>query len=210
MRTPVKAGVFSKLKKQLQQNNNNLNMKSMIHECQKNLNAILSKKTMIIVLMFLIGNSGFAQAEDLGKIMFERADFLYKTQKFDSALYFINKAVKASPKSEEYLFKRALIKEKTKDIKGAIKDYKACLEITPKAVYYNNIGVIYAIGSDYEEAVTWYEKAIALQENYAQSWVNIGVAYYYLKKFDKACESMRKASDYGLKMADSFIAANCN
>ena len=168
------------------------------------------RKFIITSLIFLIGISGYAQAEDLGKIMFERADYLYKTQQFDSALYFINKAVKANPNSEEYLFKRALIKEKTKDIKGAIKDYKMCIAITPKPVYYNNIGVIYAIGSDYKEAVVWYEKAIAMQENYAQSWVNIGVAYYYLHKYDKACESMKKASEYGLKMADSFIAVNCN
>ena len=185
-------------------------MKSKIHEYQKTIKVMMSKKLIILTAIFLLGNTGFAQAADLGKMMFERADFLYKTQKFDSALVFINKAIKASPNSEEYLFKRALIKEKTKDIKGAIKDYKACIAITPKAVYYNNIGVIYAIGSDYKEAVEWYEKALAKQENYAQSWVNIGVAYYYLKKYDKACESMKKASNYGLKMADSFIAANCN
>lgn len=179
-------------------------------QLQQNKKQSTMKKLIIVTAIFLLGNAGFAQAADLGKMMFERADFLYKTQKFDSALVFINKAIKASPKSEEYLFKRALIKEKTKDIKGAIKDYKACIEITPKPVYYNNIGVIYAIGSDYKEAVEWYEKALAKQENYAQSWVNIGVAYYYLKKYDKACESMKKASNYGLKMADSFIAANCN
>jgi tetratricopeptide (TPR) repeat protein len=193
MRTPVQAGVFSKLQKTITAKQTYTHMKKMI----------------IITLMFLIGNSGFAQAEDLGKLMFERADFLYKTQKFDSALIFINKALKASPNTEEYLFKRALIKEKTKNIKGAIKDYKACIEINPKPVYYNNIGVIYAIGNDFKEAVVWYEKAISTQEDYAQSWVNLGVAYYYLKKYDKACESMRKASQYGLKMADSFIAANC-
>jgi len=168
------------------------------------------KKIIILTAIFLIGNSGFAQAEDLGKIMFERADFLYKSQQFDSALYFINKAVKASPKSEAYIFKRALIKEKTRDIKGAIKDYKACIEISPKPVYYNNIGVIYAIDSNYEEAVEWYNKALKIQEDYAQSWVNIGVAYYYQKKYDKACEAMKNASKFGLKMADSFIAANCN
>ncbi|MFM9945575.1 MAG: tetratricopeptide repeat protein [Bacteroidia bacterium] len=170
----------------------------------------MSKKLIILTAIFLLGNSGYAQAEDLGKIMFERADFLYKTQKFDSALIFINKAVKASPKSEDYIFKRALIKEKTKDIKGAIKDYKACIEINPKPVYFNNIGVIYAIDSNYKEAIVWYNKAIATQEDYAQSLVNIGVAYYYLHQFDKACESMKKASAYGLKMADSYIAANCN
>jgi hypothetical protein len=63
----------------------------------------MSKKLLILTAIFLLGNSGFAQAEDMGKIMYERADFLYKTQKFDSALYLINKAVKASPKSEEYI-----------------------------------------------------------------------------------------------------------
>jgi len=168
------------------------------------------KKIIILTAIFLIGTSGFAQADDLGKIMFERAEYLYKTQKFDSALYFINKAVKASPNSETYIFKRALIKEKTRDIKGAIKDYKACIELNPKPVYYNNIGVIYAIDSNYEEAIEWYNKALKIQETYAQSWVNIGVAYYELKKYDKACESMKNASKFGLKMADSFIAANCN
>ncbi len=185
-------------------------MKSKIHEFSKKIKILVSKKLIVVTALFLIGNAGFAQAADLGKMMYERADFLYKTQKFDSALVFINKAIKATPNSEEYLFKRALIKEKTKDIKGAIKDYKACITISPKPIYYNNVGVIYAIGNEYKEAIKWYEKALAKQEDYAQSWVNIGVAYYYLKKYDKACESMKKASNYGLKMADSFIAANCN
>jgi tetratricopeptide (TPR) repeat protein len=168
------------------------------------------KKLILLTAIFLLGNTSFSQAEDLGKIMFERADYLYKTQKFDSALIFINKAIKATPKSEEYIFKRALIKEKTKDIKGAIKDYKMCIEMTPKPVYYNNIGVIYAIGSEFTEAVKWYEKALDKQADYAQSWVNLGVAYYYLKKYDKACESMKNGSKFGLKMADSYIAEHCN
>lgn len=168
------------------------------------------KKLLILTCIFFLGLSSNAQAEDLGKLMFERADYLYKTQKFDSALVYINKALKASPNSETYLFKRALIREKVNDVKGALKDYKACIEITPKALYYNNIGVIYAIDSKYEESITWYNKAIEIEPGYAQSWVNIGVAYYYLNKFDKACESMKKASSLGLKMADSFIAANCN
>jgi len=167
------------------------------------------KKLILLTAIFLLGNTSFSQAEDLGKIMFERADYLYKTQKFDSALIYINKALKAAPKSEEYLFKRALIKEKTKDIKGAIKDYKMCIEITPKPVYYNNIGIIYAIGSEFSEAVKWYEKALDKQADYAQSWVNLGVAYYYLKNFDKACEAMKNGSKFGLKMADSYIAEHC-
>lgn len=168
------------------------------------------KKISLFTAIFLIVTLGFSQANDMGKIMFERASYLYKSQKFDSALIFINKAVKAAPNSEEYIFKRALIKEKTNDKKGAIKDYKTCIDINPKAIYYNNIGVIYAVDSKYEEALEWYNKAIEKDQTYAQSWVNIGVAYYYLHKFDKACEAMHNASKYGLKMADSFIAANCN
>ncbi len=167
------------------------------------------KRIAFISLLLIIGNISFSQAEDLGKMMFERAEYLYQNQQWDSALYFINKAVKASPNKEEYIFKRALIKEKTADIKGAIKDYKMCIEITPKPVYYNNIGVIYAIGSDYKDAVDWYLKSIKVQENYAQAWLNLGVAYYYLHKYDKACDAMKTASKYGLTMADSYIAANC-
>lgn len=168
------------------------------------------KKIIILTTAFLIGFAGFAQAGDLGQLMYERADYLYKNQKFDSALVFINKALKADPNSETYLFKRALIREKVNDSKGAVKDYKACLAITDKALYYNNIGVIYAIQSDYEEAVKWYRKALDKDGQYAQSWVNLGVSYYYLKQFDKACEAMKNGSKYGLKMADSYLAANCN
>jgi len=168
------------------------------------------KKIIVLSAIFLIGTTGFSQAADLGKMMFERADYLYKEQKFDSALVFIDKAIKASPNTETYIFKRALIKEKTRDIKGAIKDYKACIEISPKPVYFNNVGVIYAIDSKYDEAIEWYNKALAIQTDYSQSWVNLGVAYYYIHKYDKACEAMKNGSKYGNKMADGYIAANCN
>lgn len=106
MKNPGKSGVFSKIKKTItakQKQSKEMSMKSKIHEFPKKIKLIMSKKLLILTAIFLLGNSGFAQAEDMGKIMYERADFLYKTQKFDSALYLINKAVKASPKSEEYI-----------------------------------------------------------------------------------------------------------
>ncbi|MCB9250945.1 MAG: tetratricopeptide repeat protein [Flavobacteriales bacterium] len=167
------------------------------------------KKITLIICIFFLGNAGFAQAGDLGQMMFERANYLYQNQKFDSALFYINNAIKAQPNTESYIFRRALIYEKVNKPDDAISDYKTCISITDKALYYNNIGVIYAIQSDFNEALKWYQIALEKEPEYAQSWVNIGVAYYYLKMPEKACDAMRNASKYGLKMADSYLAEHC-
>ena len=88
MKNPGKSGVFSKIKKIItakQKQSKEMSMNAKIHEFPKKIKLIMSKKLLILTAIFLLGNSGFAQAEDMGKIMYERADFLYKTQKFDSA-----------------------------------------------------------------------------------------------------------------------------
>ena len=69
------------------------------------------------------------------------------------------------------------------------------------AFTYNNIGLVLDDEGKHEEALNYYQKALAIREkvlgtehpNTATTYHNIGFSYYKMKKYDTALEYMNKA-----------------
>jgi serine/threonine-protein kinase len=80
------------------------------------------------------------------------------------------------------------------DLAGAAKDsaervgcYRAALVVRPKSsVVYSNLGSMLDEMNDVEGAIRHYEKAIAIDPNFASAYNNLGGTYYYRKKDMKA------------------------
>ena len=70
----------------------------------------------------------------------------------------------------------------------AKEQYENLIAIDPKSYpAYNSLGYIALNFEDnYEEAVRYFTKTIELDSTYDQGWCNRGVAYYYLKEWQKA------------------------
>jgi len=70
----------------------------------------------------------------------------------------------------------------------AKEQYQNLISIDPKSYpAYNSLGYIALVFEDnYEEAVRCFSKAIELDSLFDQAWCNRGIAFYYLKEYQKA------------------------
>jgi len=100
---------------------------------------------------------------NLGKLYQDLGEMAWKITKKDETDYYINLA-----KSQ----------------------YQNLLEIDPQSYpAYNNLGYIALVIEDnYEEAISYFSKAININPTYDQAFCNRGVAYYYLEEWQKARE----------------------
>lgn len=81
-----------------------------------------------------------------------------------------------------------LTKEKN-DIEHAKQYYDKVLEYHPdNAIALNNIGATYMERKDYIGALPFLEKAMALEDSYANSYYGLGLCYYKLGKIEEAFE----------------------
>lgn len=84
------------------------------------------------------------------------------------------------------------------NFEGALKDFSEAIDYTPenpKLWYYR--GNVYINMSKITEAVTNYNKAIELDDKYADAYFNRGYAYFILNDKDKSCSDYLMAAKLG-------------
>lgn len=88
-----------------------------------------------------------------------------------------------------------LLTKEMKDVKHAKEYYDKVLEYYPdNAIALNNIGAAFMEQKDYESAVTYLEKAMAIDNSYANSYYGLGLCYYKLEKLEEAFEICHKGA----------------
>lgn len=126
---------------------------------------------------------------------FIQLGLIYSAKHQDVAIGFYEKALKIKPQSSEALYNLAYYYQTHNKPDEAIEKYKAILkfEATNKFANYN-IGYIYCeILYQYNDAISWFEKAIEIDNNYAEAYYNKGLCYELLKKLNIAREDYKKA-----------------
>jgi tetratricopeptide (TPR) repeat protein len=170
-----------------------------------------SMRNLVIIFFILLlafPFPGFAQNKQAG-LYLEKGNEFYKARNIDSALYYYDRAVKADNDCAETYYRRALAKEKTQDIDGAIADYQAAIRISPMPVYYNNLGMIMTMRGQQEEAIEQFDLALAIDSTYVQSLFNKGISYHHLGNVEEACKYVGKARQQGLLFADEYLSQFC-
>lgn len=88
-----------------------------------------------------------------------------------------------------------LLTKEMKDVKHAKEYYDKVLEYYPdNAIALNNIGAAFMEQQDYEGALTYLEKAMAIDNSYANSYYGLGLCYYKLGKLKEAFEICHKGA----------------
>lgn len=149
-----------------------------------------------------------AQNPEASRLL-ETGNTFYKSREIDSALFYFNMAVEADPASAVTYFRRALAKEKSEDMNGAIADYQAAIAISPMPVYYNNIGMILTLQEKYEESILQFDNALELDPDYFQALFNKGISYHHLGNREEACKYVGQARELGLLFADEYLNQFC-
>lgn len=92
-----------------------------------------------------------------------------------------------------------LTKEKN-DVEHAKQYYEKVLEYHPdNAIAINNIGAAFMEHKDYEGALPFLKRALAIDDSYANSYYGLGLCYYKLGKIEDAFETCHKGA---LKSSD--------
>ncbi len=63
----------------------------------------------------------------------------------------------------------------------------------PKALSFYSDGMDAFKDKQFDKAAKYYKKALAVDENFAFAWDNLGLTYRYLKKYDKALAAYKKS-----------------
>ena len=93
-----------------------------------------------------------------------------------------------------------LLTKEMKDVEHAKQYYDKVLEYHPdNAIAINNIGATYMERNDYEGALPYMEKAMAIDDSYANSYYGLALCYYKLGKLEDAFEICHKGA---LKSSD--------
>lgn len=119
----------------------------------------------------------------------------------DKAYDELIEALRCEPKNiwALVLMGNLLTKEKN-DIEHAKQYYDKVLEYYPdNAIAINNIGATYMERKDYEGALPYMEKALTIDDSYANSYYGLGLCYYQLGRLDDAFEICHKGT---LKSSD--------
>lgn len=119
----------------------------------------------------------------------------------DKAFDELIEALRCEPKNiwALVLMGNLFTKEKN-DIEHAKQYYDKVLEYHPdNAIAINNIGATYMEMNDYDNALPYLEKALKIDDTYANSYYGLALCYYKLGKIEKAFEICHKGA---LKSAD--------
>ncbi|MFC1815037.1 tetratricopeptide repeat protein [Thermodesulfobacteriota bacterium] len=73
------------------------------------------------------------------------------------------------------------------------------------ADFYKDRGRAYLSKGQYDQAITDYSRAIALQPGLAGAYNNRGIAYFLIKEYDNAWNDVKKAQDRGGQINPEFL-----
>ena len=143
--------------------------------------------------------------------------YYYKNEDFVKAEDFARKAVVDEPDNWEAHLILALALAKQEKYAEAAKAFADAHEVAPEAkkemVYNNqhsffvelfNKGITANSTMNYDEAVDYFEKAVAIEPDYAKGQINLGVTYSMLKQQDKALAAFKRAVEVDPEAVDGW------
>lgn len=125
----------------------------------------------------------------------ETYTFAQQSADYDKAIAYTQTAQKLDPKYPDAILARgdAQAKKDVVNKSEAIKSYNEAAALDPKSCKANlRIGQIYLGGENPDGAIEAFDKALAIDPNYAPAWRNKGEALYQKAQFEKGAECYRR------------------
>ena len=125
--------------------------------------------------------------------------------RFDKAIICYEKILKINPNSARAYFNIAVMYDKIKSPKNAIKSYKNATKIkSDYADAYNNMGSAYKELGDLDRALNAYQKATLIQPNHAFAYNNMGNIYKDKGDHKKSIHAFEKAILFKKNYVEAF------
>jgi predicted O-linked N-acetylglucosamine transferase (SPINDLY family) len=124
---------------------------------------------------------------------------------FDKAIICYKKILKINPNSARAYFNIAVMYDKLKSPKNAIKNYTNATKIkSDHADAYNNMGSAYKELGDLDKALNAYQKATLVQPNHAFAYNNMGNIYKNKGEHKKSIHAFEKAILFKKNYMEAF------
>lgn len=83
--------------------------------------------------------------------------------------------------------------QKRRSFNQAATQYQKAVKLAPSAQLHNYLGTALNYQGYYPQAVKQFQKAIELNPKYAPAYMNLGITYYYMKRFQDTVASENKS-----------------
>ena len=130
---------------------------------------------------------------------------------YAGAMAAFNRAISVDPNFYMAYNNRGVSQLEQGKLEDAKKDFEKTLQLNPKyAAASSNLSAIYFKQKDYKKALEYANAAITNDPNYANAYVNRGMAKEMLRDMEGACKDWHKAKDLGADLGKSYYSENCN
>lgn len=145
--------------------------------------------------------SSFEAYNHLGSIFASLRDW-------ETALIFVRAAVELNPTSAEIHGNLALLYLKQGQTETAIEHFREAAAMKPgDPLYANSLGNALRVAGQYAEAEACMRRALFLQPNYAEAYVNLGYLYYVQQRLPSLVEEYYKKA---IALAPDLAQAHVN
>ncbi|MDY6899359.1 MAG: tetratricopeptide repeat-containing serine protease family protein, partial [Cyanobacteriota bacterium] len=118
---------------------------------------------------------------------------LYSSPKWlEIALFLINAAIQLEPQNPNLYYEKSNILTNLKQYKKAEIAIKQAIKLSPRALFYLNLGNLYKNQNKWELALPYYNQAIQINPKSATPYFARGHFYYHQKKWDLALSDFNK------------------
>jgi protein O-mannosyl-transferase len=124
-----------------------------------------------------------------------RASYLYKIENYSEAQDNYTKVLQLDPKNSEAYIGIGLIKQKQKDVMGALHNFDTAVNYRPSYEGYVNRAAARMILKDFVNAMDDLDKAYQMDASRVDVYTNRGFVYLETGKYDEALKNFSKAID---------------
>ena len=170
-------------------------------------------KNTLCALALIVSFSSFGQT---AKEYFDLAMEKFEKEDWYGAIFEFTKAIELKPDYDTAYNFRGLSKFKVTDYYSSISDFRKAIKFGADNrewlhYYYDNMGGAMLRLGDHKGALNCFEKAIIINSEYANAYLNRGNAKWNLDyPSSEVCEDYRMAAYRGSRRAEERIKNQCN
>jgi len=123
--------------------------------------------------------------------------YYYLAEKYDSSLFWYNKAIRKDPGDADFYDSRAMSYVGEKKLDSALLDENTAIRLKPgQDVYYNNRGLIRQRQLKYSEALSDYKSALLIDSSFDShniaTYINVAFCHFKIKNYGQALQECDK------------------
>jgi tetratricopeptide (TPR) repeat protein len=143
---------------------------------------------------------------DYADAYYNRGLIFARNRYYNEAIYVFNKAIALDPHYADAYNNLGIIYADEGRFPQAIFNFNKAIQINPQnAESYSNRGNVFALQGRLIQAVADYGMAVGIDPRDAQAYNNRAVAYFRLKKYDRAWDDVQRAEESGGTIDPQFL-----